>query len=72
LNIRLLAAVPITSFIFEGHLRELKEPDGPPTPRQLARLNYLGALAIVEPGQLGPITKGQAAGALDVLQEPEP
>ena len=70
--IRLLRFTPIRSFIFEGHLRNLKEPDGPPTPRQLARLNYHGALVIVEPGQVDPITKSTAAGALDVLEEPEP
>ena len=68
--IRLLRFHPITHFQFEGHVRALKEPDGPPTLRQLARLNYLGALVIVEPGQVAPITKAQAAGALDVLEEP--
>jgi hypothetical protein len=63
--------MPMTSFVFEGEVRELKDPDGPPTTRQLARLNYLGGLAIVEPGQIDPISKGQAAGALDVLEEPD-
>lgn len=72
MRLRLLHFTPITSFIFAGHARTLKEPAGPPTPRQLARLNHLGALAIIEPGQLDRITKGQAAGALDVLEEPEP
>jgi hypothetical protein len=70
--IRLLRFRPIMSFVFEGHVRDLKDPDGPPTPRQLARLNHLGALAVIEPGQLRPITKGDAAGALDVLEEPMP
>lgn len=68
--IRPLRFAPIRRFVFEGHVRELKEPDGPPTLRQLARLNYHGALAIIEPGQLRPITKAQAAGALDELEEP--
>ena len=68
MSFRLLRFVPIRRFVFEGHVRELKEPDGPPTGRQLLRLNALGALALVEPGQLQPITKGAAAGALDVLE----
>ena len=68
MSLRLLRFAPIRSFVFEGQVRELKEPDGPPTARQLLRLNALGALAVVEPGQLGPITKGEAAGALDVLE----
>lgn len=62
MNVRLLVFRPITSFIFEGNVRELKEPNGPPKPRQLARLNYLGAIGIVEPGQVGPITKAQGGG----------
>lgn len=68
MSVRLLHFTPIKSFVFEGHVRELKEPDGSPTARQLLRLNALGALALVEPGQLQPITKGAAAGALDVLE----
>jgi hypothetical protein len=54
-----------TRFVFGNEVRELVEPSGPATPRQLARLNRLGLLAVVEPGQVEPLTKGEAAWLLD-------
>jgi hypothetical protein len=45
--------------------RELVDPDGPATPRQLARLNRAGALELVAPGRATPITKGEAAAAIN-------
>lgn len=55
----------ITGFAFDFDWRELKDPDGPPTLRQLARLNYLGCLELVPAGVAEPITKAQAAAAID-------
>jgi hypothetical protein len=69
-SIRPLAAGATTHFMFGGERRDLRQPEGRPTARQLLRLNDLGALALVEPGQV--ITKGAAAGALDVLLAAEP
>jgi hypothetical protein len=55
-----------------GELRELKDPEGPATPRQLRRLNDMGCLVIVEPGQATPIRKGEAAYAVSLVRETEP
>jgi hypothetical protein len=66
--IRPLRFYPIRHFVFAGELRELRDPDGIPSARQLLKLNALGALLLVEPcREVRPITKGDAAGALDVL-----
>jgi hypothetical protein len=63
---------PLSSFRFAGEVRELKEPEGPPTARQLLKLNGLGVLCLVEPGQVEPLTKGLAAAVLDaLLEEPD-
>jgi hypothetical protein len=69
---RRLAFTTITEFVFAGQTRKLLNPGGPPTGRQLLRLNSLGALAVIEPGRVPPLTKGQAAGALDTLLRQEP
>ena len=45
--------------------RELRDPDGPATPRQLARLNREGRLELVARGEAEVISKGQAAFAID-------
>ena len=66
--IRRLRYSPIRTFIFAGEVRELRDPDGSPSARQLLRLNRLGALLLVEAcDEVQPITKGDAAGALDAL-----
>lgn len=62
----------LTEFFSAGERRELRDPNGSPTARQLLRLNHLGALAVVEPGQLPPVTKGSAAAALDLLTDEAP
>jgi len=67
-NLTLLEAGFVTSYRHQsGEVRELIEPDSQPTGRQLMKLNYLGALALVEPGQVEPIQKGSAAAAIDLL-----
>ena len=48
----------------DGDWRELVEPDGPPSGRQLARLNGLGMLELVDPGEARPLTKAEAAAAI--------
>ena len=57
----------ITGFVdpLSGEWRELVEPDGPPTWRQLLRLNALGLLELIPPGQGAPLTKAEAAAAID-------
>lgn len=55
----------ITGFAVDGEWRELCDPDGPPTGRQLLRLNRLGLLAIAEHAIAKPITKGEAAWLID-------
>ena len=61
----------VTGFYTEsGEWRELVDPDGEATYRQLAALNRLGCLAIIVPGHAAVITKGVAAGVLsDAKQE---
>jgi hypothetical protein len=55
-----------------GELRELNDPEGPATPRQLRRLNETGCLVVVEPGTATPIVKGEACYAVSVAGETEP
>jgi hypothetical protein len=55
-----------------GELRELTDPEGPATPRQLRKLNASGCLVVVEPGTGKPITKGEAAYAVSLVPESEP
>ena len=70
---RLLRLEVLTSFKMpNGEVRELKDPGAPATPRQLRRLNDAGCLAVVEPGQATPISKGQAAFAVSVLPKAKP
>jgi hypothetical protein len=45
--------------------RELRDPDGPATWRQLRRLNREGRLELVPAGTAVPISKAEAAFALD-------
>ena len=52
-----------------GELRELREPDGEPTGRQLRALNRAGCLAAVEPGKATPLSKGACAWLLDRVGE---
>ena len=66
---RLLARGFLESFEVDGKVRVLNEPEGPATGRQLRRLNELGVLAVVEPGQVEPLTKGAAAYAIDDVEE---
>ena len=56
----------------DGEPRELKDPEGPATPRQLRRLNAAGALVVVEPGSAQPLRVGEAAFAVSVAGEAEP
>lgn len=56
----------LDSFLRKGERRELIEPEGPPSPRQLAYLNRLGMLELTLPGHATPITKGEAAYAIRV------
>jgi hypothetical protein len=61
----------ITGFVDarSGEWCDLREPDGPPSARQLWRLNQLGMLELVPPGQAAPLTKGEAAAAIDDAAE---
>ena len=55
-----------TGFIVgDDEWRKLREPDGAPTGRQLLWLNAAGCLDLVWPGQAQPVTKGEAAWAID-------
>jgi hypothetical protein len=49
----------------DGDRRELVDPDGPATGRQLRRLNRAGRLELVDPGRAEPLTKAEAAAAID-------
>jgi hypothetical protein len=57
----------ITGFVDDRawEWRELRDPDGPPTWRQVRALFRAGALKLVEPGAAEPITKAEAAAAID-------
>ena len=54
----------LDGFWREGEWRDLADPDGPPTGRQLLRLNRLGMLELVVPGSAQPLTKAEAAAAI--------
>ncbi len=58
---------PLTEFRWGDSWRELRDPDDHPTAKQLLKLNGLGCLAVVEPGQVQPLSKGEAAAALAFL-----
>jgi len=58
----------LDGFRFGDEWRNLKNPTGPPTWRQLLRLNALGCLELVPPGESQPITKAEAAYALNDAQ----
>ena len=55
----------IESFEIDGELRQLAEPDGPPTGRQLLALWGDGMLAIVRPDPRNEFTKAEAAWAIN-------
>ncbi len=67
-KVNLLGAGSRTTFTKDGREIELRNPDGGPSDAQLALLNKAGVLAIVKPGQVQPITKGEASAALDVTK----
>ena len=70
MNLRLLKAGYVTSYRHQsGDVRELIEPAGLATHRQLHLLNRRGLLAVVEPGQAVPLTKAEAAYAIDATTE---
>jgi hypothetical protein len=54
-----------------GEFTLLKDPDGPPTARQLLKLNAMGALELVPAGKAVPILKAEAAAAIDDLHGDE-
>lgn len=54
-----------------GEWRDLVEPEGLATSRQLYWLNAHGLLAVVEPGQVEPLSKGVAAYAIDFAERGE-
>lgn len=66
-RLRLLRFAPVYAFAVDGDRRELVDPDGPPTARQLELLNRAGAIALVEPGQLEPLTASDASGAIEAV-----
>lgn len=68
MSVALLRAGFLSSFVRAGgEVSELKDPHGRATWRQLVKLNALGVLAVIEPGQVEPIAKGEAAAAIDHL-----
>jgi hypothetical protein len=50
-----------------GEFCILRNPDGPPTGRQLQMLNAAGRLELVAQGEAQAITKAEAAAAIDEL-----
>jgi hypothetical protein len=54
-----------TGFWYGDEWRELRDPDGPPTGRQLLWLNTHGCIELVWPRHAEPITLGQASWAID-------
>ena len=66
---RLLPRVRLTEFTDPrtGKLAHLRHPDAPATSRQLQRLNRAGLLALVEPGQVEPVTQAEAAYAVGMF-----
>jgi hypothetical protein len=68
---RLLPLHELRSFVDRrtGEVRELTDPDGAPTGRQLLALWHVGTLAIVHPdGERHVFTRAQAAGAIAWLR----
>jgi hypothetical protein len=61
----------VLSFIVDGQVRVLRDPDGPPTGAQLRWLNRHGLLAVVAPGEAAPLTKAEAAYLIDTAIEKE-
>jgi hypothetical protein len=61
----------VAGFWSNGTWCELREPDGPPTGRQLLKLNRLGLLELAELPVDHPITKGEAAHAIDDITKGE-
>lgn len=52
-----------------GEPREILQPDGPPSGRQLLALWHRGAIALVLPDPWNQFTKGEAAWAIDYTRE---
>jgi hypothetical protein len=52
-----------------GRWTALADADGEPTPRQLRRLNRSGQLELVSAGAAKPVTKGEAAAAIDTARD---
>jgi hypothetical protein len=67
-KVNLLGAGTRTTWVKDGREIALKEPEGKASDAQLAMLNKAGALAIVKPGQVEMISKGEASAALDVTK----
>lgn len=59
----------LDGFWFGSEWRALVNPDGPPTARQLLKLNALGCLELVPASDAQPITKAEAAYALNDAQQ---
>lgn len=60
----------IVAFVAEdGTVRDLREPHLPATPKQLARLNHEGLLELRDERGV-PISKGEAAFAIDTVKRP--
>jgi hypothetical protein len=55
----------VLSFMAGEQERVLREPNGPPTGRQLLWLNRHGLLVVVAAGEVEPITKAEAAYAIN-------
>jgi hypothetical protein len=56
----------VTGFVdASGEWRELREPDGPPTARQLVALHRAGALTLAGPGTGVRFSKAEAARQID-------
>ena len=63
---RLVSRRRIFGFVDKGgEYRELRDPFGAATGAQLARLNRLGMLDLVDPARADPIRKGEAAAAIN-------
>jgi len=58
----------INGFYVDGQRRELQEPDGPPTKRQLLWLAKRGYIEIVDE-PVRPLTKGECASAIDRVRD---
>jgi hypothetical protein len=71
-TVRAVALGRVLSFVVGEQERVLREPDGPPTGRQLLWLNHHGLLAVIAPDEATPITKAEAAYAIDQANENTP